>query len=111
MSKNPWAVNSVEAFSCLKCPECPFTTNQETFFQEHAVEKHTLSIALFGMIFHRNNATTITIHERFTKLRKRKSIHHGKWGRKKIPDQTENFVATSGAGSPIKEFRTRNRLC
>ena len=83
MNKNPWAVNSVEAFSCLKCPECPFTTNQETFFQEHAVEKHTLSIALFGMIFHRNNATTITIHERFTKLRKRKSIHHGKGEEKK----------------------------
>ena len=72
MYNNPWAVDSVQAFSCLKCPECPFNTNQETFFQAHAVEKHPLSIALFGMLFHRNflmnSATKITIHERFTKF-------------------------------------------
>ena len=52
------------------------------FFQDHAVENHPLSIALFGMIFHRNflknSTTTITIHERFTQLRNRKSNHHGK---------------------------------
>ena len=49
-NKNPWAVDSVQAFSCLKCPECAFNTNQETFFQDHAVENHPLSIALFGKI-------------------------------------------------------------
>ena len=84
---NPWLVDSVQAFSCLKCPECPFNTNQETVFQNHAVEKHPLSIALFGMIFHRNflknSTTTITIHERFTQLRNRKSNHHGKGLEKK----------------------------
>ena len=98
MNNNPWAVNSVQAFSCLKCPECAFNTNHETFFQDHAVENHPLSIALFGkikslyissvlfgeetedeksMIFHKkfmlNSATTITMHERFTQLRNRKS--------------------------------------
>ena len=49
-NNNPWAVDSVQAFSCLKCPECTFITNQETLFQDHAVENHTLSIALFGKI-------------------------------------------------------------
>ena len=50
MNNNPWAVDSVQAFSCLKCPECAFNTNQETLFQDHAVENHPLSISLFGKI-------------------------------------------------------------
>ena len=25
--KNPWKVESVQAFSCLKCPECSFIAN------------------------------------------------------------------------------------
>ena len=49
-NNNPWRVNSVQAFLCLKCPECDYNTNQETFFQDHAVENHPLSIALFGKI-------------------------------------------------------------
>ena len=42
--KNPWKVETVQAFSCLKCPECSFITNQETLFQDHAIENHPLSI-------------------------------------------------------------------
>ena len=47
MSENPWKVKSIEAFVCLKCPECEFNTKEETFFIDHAVEKHPLSFELF----------------------------------------------------------------
>ena len=104
-NKNPWKVESVQAFSCLKCPECSFNTKQEALFQDHAVENHPLSIVLFGKIKSlyissllfgedcseelRNRSktevenrklilksgSTIPIHERFTSLRNRKPIH------------------------------------
>ena len=45
---NPWQVDSIQDFSCLKCPECGYNTKQETFFQDHAVENHPLSFVLFG---------------------------------------------------------------
>ena len=48
--KNPWQVDSIEAFVCLKCPECYFTSKQENLFQDHAVQCHPLSHVLFGMI-------------------------------------------------------------
>ena len=47
---NPWQVDSMEAFACLKCPECYFTSKQENLFQDHAVQCHPLSHVLFGMI-------------------------------------------------------------
>ena len=50
MEKNPWKVKSIQAFAFLKCPECDFNTKEETFFQDHAVEKHPLSFVLFGKI-------------------------------------------------------------
>ena len=50
MLTNPWQVNSLQAFSCLKCPECAFSTKEETLFQDHAVENHVLSCVLFGKI-------------------------------------------------------------
>ena len=45
---NPWLVESIEAFACLKCPECKFNTKEEDFFQVHATENHPLSFVLFG---------------------------------------------------------------
>ena len=42
MNKNPWKVKSIQDFSCLNCPECDFNTKEETFLQDHAVEKHPL---------------------------------------------------------------------
>ena len=42
MNKNPWKVKSIQEFSCLNCPECDFDTKEETFLQDHAVEKHPL---------------------------------------------------------------------
>jgi len=45
---NPWYVDSIEAFACLKCPECVFNTKENKVFQNHAVEKHPLSHVLFG---------------------------------------------------------------
>ena len=48
MEDNPWQVDSVQAFSFLKCPECIFDTQEEDFFQVHAIENHPLSYVLFG---------------------------------------------------------------
>ena len=49
-SYNPWTVNSVHEFWFLHCPECPFNTKEEEFFQAHAIENHPASLALFGKI-------------------------------------------------------------
>ena len=48
MEYNPWLVESIQAFYYLKCPECSFDTQEETNFQDHAIENHPLSFALFG---------------------------------------------------------------
>ena len=45
---NPWEVDSVQAFLCLKCPECEFDAKQKDMFREHALENHPLSFVLFG---------------------------------------------------------------
>ena len=46
-SSNPWLVASVHDFWFLRCPECPFETKEEEFFEEHAIENHPASLALF----------------------------------------------------------------
>ena len=46
---NPWDVDSIEAFACLKCPECDFDTKGEDDFQNHANENHPLSCVFFGL--------------------------------------------------------------
>ena len=46
--KNPWNVESLQAFLCLKCPQCIFDTKEKNSFQNHAIENHPLSIVLFG---------------------------------------------------------------
>jgi hypothetical protein len=45
---NPWQVVSIEAFYCLKCPECMYFTTDDNGFHNHAVENHPLSGVLFG---------------------------------------------------------------
>ena len=47
MTSNPWQVKSIQAFSCLKCPECDFDTKEENLFEYHATENHPLSLVLF----------------------------------------------------------------
>ena len=47
MVPNPWQVESIQAFYFLKCPECAFDTQDENYFQDHALENHPLSCALF----------------------------------------------------------------
>ena len=47
MTSNPWQVESIQAFSCLKCPECDFDTKAENLFENHAKENHPLSLVLF----------------------------------------------------------------
>ena len=48
MAYNPWDVDSIEAFTFLKCPECIFDTREENNFLEHAFENHPLSSVFFG---------------------------------------------------------------
>ena len=45
--ENPWKVESIQNFMCLKCPECTFFTKEEKDFEIHAVKNHPLSAALF----------------------------------------------------------------
>ena len=52
---NPWLVESIEAFSVLKCPECKFDTKIEHFFQVHATENHPLSFVFFGKTLNEND--------------------------------------------------------
>ena len=47
MAQNPWAVESIQAFYFLKCPECDFDTKEDNIFEYHATENHPLSFALF----------------------------------------------------------------
>ena len=47
-NKNPWMVESIEAFSFYCCPECVFRSKDESFFQRHALQNHTQSNLLFN---------------------------------------------------------------
>ena len=47
MDVNPWKVESIEAFYSLLCPECGFNSKEGTFFQDHAIKNHPLSLVLF----------------------------------------------------------------
>ena len=48
MDTNPWQVDSIEAFSCLKCPECFFYSRDENYFRNHAMANHPCSVVFFG---------------------------------------------------------------
>ena len=48
MNPNPWQVDSIDAFYCLKCPECMFFSWKEFDFKHHALENHPMSNFLFG---------------------------------------------------------------
>ena len=52
MHENPWKVESVQAFSCLKCPECTFFTKKENNFENHALRNHPLSKVLFDKLIY-----------------------------------------------------------
>ena len=47
MDVNPWQVESTEAFYSFLCPECGFNSKEGTFFQDHAIKNHPLSLVLF----------------------------------------------------------------
>ena len=50
MGQNPWEVDSIQAFSFLKCPECIYDVKEKETFQDHAIENHPLSHLLFSKI-------------------------------------------------------------
>ena len=47
MDQNPWAVESLQSFYFLKCPECDFDTKEENSFENHATENHPLLGTIF----------------------------------------------------------------
>ena len=49
-NENPWDVESIQEFSCLKCPECLFFSKDELLFQDHATENHPWSNVLFEKV-------------------------------------------------------------
>ena len=48
INTNPWQVDNIWDFSCLKCPECEFYSKEEDYFQSHAMANHPGSAVLFG---------------------------------------------------------------
>ena len=63
MAQNPWAVQSIQEFYFLKCPECDFDTKEENSFENHATENHPLSFVLFDKKYVPENFDTIDIKE------------------------------------------------
>ena len=53
--QNPWAVESIEAFSFYCCPECDLKTKNEDYFKKHAIECHNKSKVFFIMLKPGNN--------------------------------------------------------
>ena len=48
MNTNLWQVESIEAFLCLKCPECDFYSKDQNHFRNHALTNHPCSVVFFG---------------------------------------------------------------
>ena len=63
MDQNPWAVQSLQSFYFLKCPECDFDTKEENSFENHATENHPLSFVLFDKKYVPEDFNTIDIKE------------------------------------------------
>ena len=63
MDQNPWAVESLQAFYFLKCPECDFNTKEGNSFENHATENHPLSFVLFDKKYVEEDFDTIDIKE------------------------------------------------
>ena len=63
MEINPWYVESIEAFSYFKCPECPFLSQVKKYFEDHAVKNHILSTVLFGKVIENLNHDDETTSE------------------------------------------------
>ena len=57
MMGNPWQVESIEDFACLKCPECVFFCKEEDSFRDHALENHPKSFELFWEEFEEETKT------------------------------------------------------
>ena len=63
MDQISWAVESIQAFYYLKCPECDFDTREENSFENHATENHPLSLVLFGKQSAKKDFDAIKIKE------------------------------------------------
>ena len=94
MMGNPWQVESIEDFACLKCPECVFFCKEEHLFRDHALENHPNSFELFW--------------EEFEEETKTNHMFNGKEIDKEnlvVKDESEsqNVSATSGKSNEIND--------
>ena len=96
MEINPWKVDSLEAFTCLKCPECTFFSKEESNFRNHATENHQLSSVFFEQLdsqralYYKENSTVENISaEDLSKLSNSTSFSTG-FHRAEISDTLEN---------------------
>ena len=55
--KNPWRVESIEAFSFYCCPECDFKSKDGHYFKRHAMESHNKSKVFFILSKSENNTS------------------------------------------------------
>ena len=91
MMGNPWQVESIEDFACLKCPECVFFCKEEHLFRDHALENHPNSFELFWEEF-----------EEETKMFNGKEIDKENLV-VKDENESQNVSATSGKSNEMND--------
>ena len=78
MDHNPWDVESIQAFSHLKCPECSFDTKEENLFENNATENHPRSIEFFGKVYNKRETYDLEIKSEPDDKKHIESVHEGK---------------------------------
>ena len=94
---NPWNVDSIQDFSFLKCPECPFDAKAEDIFQNHAIENHPLSFVLFG-----GEPLKVRYHSRFF-------VQVGLGMKPLIHLHSGNCIMSSSDGQTTKIIKVANK--
>ena len=95
----PWKVDSIQAFSCLKCPECPFNTKGEDLFQDHALKNHPLSHLLFDKSKKLLEISDSTEASSTTSKRPAETIECTKSQAKKVKNDSDHADETSAVSS------------
>ena len=110
---NPWQVESIEAFVCLKCPECEFDTKEENSFQDQRMGKSLFSLIkdpdLEREIMCEYYATGSISASYMLRKGDFKYIYYLGYGSelynlKEDPEEINNLALTSENKSLLKEF-------
>ena len=92
---NPWKVDSIQAFSCLKCPECSFNTKEEDLFQDHALKNHPSAYILFDKSKKLVEISVSTEGVSKTSKRPAESIEHSESEAKKAKKDSDLAAETN----------------